>query len=68
MILNTQIEAKKRLVAAKYNNLSYGHQKRLRLHQKSMFHPRYLKNDMPANFWANKVSQSSPSAKDLEIL
>ena len=31
------------------------------MHQKSVFHPRYLKNDMPANFWA--VPQSSNSAR-----
>ena len=33
-----------------------------------MFHPRYLKNDLPANFWASKVSETSPSVKDQVIL
>ena len=36
----------------------------MRLHQQSMFHPRYIKNDLPANFWARKLSSKDQAYKD----
>ena len=29
-----------------------------------MFHPRYIKNDLPANFWARKLSSKDQAYKD----
>lgn len=62
-IIETQIAKKKNLVARKFEHMSYEHQKRLRLHQKSIFHQRFTKSDMPANFWASKQT-TSPNRKE----
>ena len=56
-VLNHKIESQKRQVQVKYENMSYEARQKLRLHQKSIFHPKYIKNDMPANWWSLKQSQ-----------
>ena len=63
-ILDTYIEKQKLAVAAKFDYSNYDKQKRHRLNQKSILHARFIRNDLPPNFWAVQ----NPEPKDESTL
>lgn len=62
------------MVVRKYENISTEINKKMKLHQKSVFHPRFSNSDMPASFWAPKTlalpqqGAREPSQQERELI